>query len=236
MSTGAREAARAVLSASPLFSALSPARLGQLVALARFREHDVGETVFREGEDADAVYAVLTGLVQAVTSGEDGSEIVVREIGPGEVLGELAVLHRGVRSASIVCVSQTSLLRIGRREFLELIDSDRALSRELLAVLARKVAEATAQLADLAFRSLVMRLARKLLELAEGAQVADRPGREVELRTSQQELARRLGCSRESVNKHLRDLEMRGWIRLGRGRIAILDPAALGRFGGTPTL
>lgn len=216
----------AAFATSPLFAGWTAAQLDRLVALGRVRRFAAGAVLFRTGDPADAAYAVLTGHLHAVLGSADGREMVVRKFGPGEVLGELAVLHGGPRSATLVCVSSTDLLRIDGRAFLQLVEGDPALSHALLAALARRLADTTVQLSDLAFRALPARLAGKLLELAEtDDDGAGAPG--LEIRISQQELASLLGCARESVNKHLRTFEDRGWIVLGRTRLAIRDPEAL---------
>lgn len=218
----------AAFSKSPLFSALTGPQLDRLAALGGVCRFERGAVIVREGEPADAVYAVLQGHVEVLRQAEDGREIVLREIRAGEVAGELAVLHAGVRTATIVCRAQTECLRIDGRDFLALVHGDAAIAAALLAALSRRIAEMTEQMSDLAFLELPARVAKKILELA-GA--GDDP-----VRVSQQELARHLACSRESVNKHLRAFAARGWIDVGRNQVRILRAEPLRAFAGLEPL
>ncbi len=228
------EEVRAVLARSPLFSALPAADVDRVVALARRRRLDEGEILFHRGEETDSVYAILRGRVRVVSPGEDGREVVLRILQPGEILGEISVFYGGRRTASIVAAEPCELLVIGRRAFLELIEQHPRLATGLLAALAERVAELTEQLSDFALNSLPVRLARRILELAEIYGKATPGGLRIDAGISQQDLASWVGTTREAVNKHLRAWATRGVIRLDRAAVTILRREELERLAGGP--
>ncbi|NJN64630.1 MAG: Crp/Fnr family transcriptional regulator [Acidobacteria bacterium] len=218
---------RTLLGRSLLFRALAPADLDRIISLARIRDLNPGETLFRKGEPADAVYAVLRGSVRVVSRSEDGREVTLRILPAGEVFGELGLLHQGHRTATIVAGEDCGVLAIGRREFMGLLEQRPKVAIQLLGALAARIDELTAELSDLVFLGLPARLAKKLLELARlyGEPCGD--GIRIARRVSQQDLANLVGTSRESVNKQLRSWEERGILEVRRWQLTLRQPATL---------
>lgn len=218
---------RTVFSASLLFRSLDPEDQERLLAVAALRDLGPGEALFRKGDDADAVYVVLRGSVQVVSNSEDGRERTLRILAPGSVVGELGILHRGKRTATIVGGDDCTLLAIGRRDFLRLVEAHPKLAVQMLGALAARIDELTSELSDLFFLGVPARLAKKLLDLAAlyGEPAAE--GLKIAHGVSQQDLANLVGTSRESINKQLRRWEEQGLIRIRRRELTVLRPAAL---------
>jgi NTE family protein len=123
------------LSHAPLFHTVERAALERLAAGAETVSLRGGEYLFREGDDADRLYVVRSGRLRVVVHGEDG-ERVVREVGPGDVLGELALLTGSPRSASVRGVRDSELLSLHASAFDVLLAEDAEFSRALLRELA----------------------------------------------------------------------------------------------------
>jgi ATP-binding cassette subfamily B protein len=113
MSNGRLEALRDV----PLL-ALLPADLRSLVA-ERFEAatHGFGSVIVREGEPADAFYVLVSGRARVVKRGEDGKEISLNSLRPGESFGETALLERTTRTATVRASSDVEVLRLDRSAF-----------------------------------------------------------------------------------------------------------------------
>jgi CRP-like cAMP-binding protein len=215
-------ARRALLARSPLFAPLAARDLDRILQLARAKRLESGQVLFQKGDPAESVYAIVSGRVRVVSTSDDGKEVVLRILRGGDVFGELGLLHDGHRTATVIGAEPCELLSIGRRDFLSLVESDARVTIPLLAVLAERIADLTDQLSDLVFHGLPVRLAKRLIELAEGYGRETAEGVLIEAKLSQQDLANLVGTSRESVNKQLRAWEEGGWLRVERGGVLLL--------------
>ncbi len=124
------------LARSPLFAGLEPRLLEQLAERSRPIRLGAGEWLFREGDPGDAMYLVRAGRLEVVAG---PSEVVVRELGRGDALGELALLTSSPRSASVRAARASDLLVIDREHFEELLQSSPALSRSLNRILGEQL-------------------------------------------------------------------------------------------------
>jgi CRP-like cAMP-binding protein len=216
--------ARDALRACGLFSHADDATLDALAAALRTRRFRKGETVFHQDDPGDALFIVASGSVKVVLPSNEGSEpAIVAVLGPGEFFGELALLDGAPHSATIVAVEPTETLVLRREAFLDLIDTEPALRRALLASLAAEIRRLTGHVEDLHFLDLPGRLASRIVRLA-----ADRPrepGGAVRIPWpyTQSELAGMIGGSRQSVNRLLSDLADEGLVRLERDVLIVTD-------------
>ena len=121
----------------PLFDGLAPADLGAIAEVAEERSFADGELLATEGELGDELLIVASGSVR-VEAG--GSEIARR--GPGEVVGEMSLITRGPRMASLVADGDVRAIRIGRREFESMIHDRPDIGIGVMRVLAQRLAEA----------------------------------------------------------------------------------------------
>ncbi len=220
-----------VIRQSELFTGLDPSLLHRIASAAERTNARAGEILFQQGDPADAVWGVLSGRVTETIRNEDGREMTVNVIEPGEVFGEVAVLDWGPRRYETVAVEDSALFRINRRQFLELLETSPELCFRVFALLCSHLRGASDALEDAALQKFPARLAKRLMILA--ANNGDTPGEEVAnagtavLSVSQNELARLTGVNREAVNRHLRGWEKKGLLTLKRGQIEINDMAAL---------
>lgn len=219
-----------MLAKSPFFSTLPAADLDRVVSLARRRKIPEGRALFFRGDESDAVYAILSGRVRVVSPAEDGREVVLRIQQAGEIVGELSMFHGGRRTANVVASEPCELLVLGRRAFLGLIEQHPRVAVGLLKALSARIAELTEQLSDFALRALPVRLARRLLDLADIYGEPTPEGLRIDARISQQDLAGWVGTTREAVNKHLRAWEDQGLLRLDRVAITIVRRGELERL------
>jgi len=105
------------LSRIPLFQRLTPEELEQLAAEVDQVKFDPDETIFNEQDKGDALYVVETGSVRIWVLDEDVEAVTLKELGPGEFFGELAVLDRGPRSTNATAMGETTLHRLSSDDF-----------------------------------------------------------------------------------------------------------------------
>ncbi len=192
-----------------IFSSMKPNELDQLLTATTTRRLKAKQTLCHKGDPGNQLYGILSGCLKILTTGKDGRDIVFTLMGPGEVLGEIALLDGEKRSATVVAVEPTELL-------------------SLAGVLASRVRRLSDRAEDRQTMPLPARIAKRLLSLSERHGKRPIVGGPVEVRLSQQDLADLVGTTRESVNKQLRAWQNEGIVELGRGRVVLERPEALG--------
>lgn len=217
----------------PLLARLPEVDLRALASRGHVRTYDAGDVIFREGAPGDSLYVVIEGSVRVALHSAEGEEATVAVLGPGEFVGDLALLDGRPRSASAIASQPTKTLIMTRDDFIEWLSGRSSAALALLEALSLRVRRTDEVLTDLAFLDLPHRLAKRLLRLATLYPEAQAPGAasgKVRLRVTQSELASMLGVSRESVNKQLNLFAREGWIELGRGSVTLVDSEALRTF------
>jgi CRP/FNR family cyclic AMP-dependent transcriptional regulator len=207
-----------------LFVDVPEAELALLAGRLRRRRYARGQIIFTQGDPGTNLCLVEEGRVRISVASDDGKELVLRMLGPGDFFGELALLDGEPRSADAIAHEPCVLLLLPREEFLAFLDERPGVAALLLAALSRKLRVTTQQAQEVAFLDVPSRLARALLGVAG-------PGDPPVCRLTQSELAGLVGTTRESVNKWLGQFERRGLVSRRRGAITLLDRAGLQRQG-----
>jgi CRP/FNR family cyclic AMP-dependent transcriptional regulator len=195
---------------------LGEAELKAISQRAVTRAFPKNTVVVSEGDQTDSLYIVVSGRTKIYVSDDKGKEIVLNHAGPGEYFGEL-VLDGGPRSASVMTLEPTRFLVVPKADFTEFVAKSPEFSLHLIRKLIRRVRALTDNVKSLALMDVYGRVARMLLEMAkerDGALV-------IEDRPTQQDMASRVGASREMVNRILKDLSEGGYITVARDRITI---------------
>lgn len=201
---------------SPYFHSVAASSRARLAAGATEVSFRRGRVLFLEGEDPGGVYLVRTGLVRLFVTELDGSETTVRIAGAGELVGELAVLDGGTRSASAIALRAVTAFRIPVDLFAAELPDDGTVARGVLRGLVALVRDNTRRLVIERSHRLESIVARLLL---------DDPA--LLRRVTQGELAGLLGANRQSLNQILRAWEREGIIGRRDGRMHLSEPSTL---------
>lgn len=193
---------------------ISPA-LRALAERSEPRRYRKGVLLIQEGDQGDTLYIVLSGKVRAYSQGDNDREITYGVYGAGEYIGEIS-LDGGPRSASVMTLEPTVCVVIPRQTLLMHIGQYPEFAFELLSKVIRRARSATLSAKQLALNDVYGRLRALLDSLAQasepsGAQPGEAPSRRVP-RLTHQDMANRLGCSREMVSRLMKDLETGGYI------------------------
>lgn len=198
------------------FAHLDEAALRALAPHAAVRSFPKGAVVVNEGDETDSLYVVLSGRVKAYVSEEDGREMVVNTIAAGGYFGEL-VLDGGPRSASIMTLEPCRFLVIPLSDVEGLLERNPAFARDLIYELIGKVRSLTRKVLDLALKDVYGRFVRFIEEHA-----VDQGGTlTVPERLTQQDIAARIGGSREMVSRIVKDLTAGGYISIDAKHITV---------------
>ena len=195
---------------------LNEAELRTLCQRAIVRTFAKNTVVVSEGDKTDSLYIVVSGRVKIYVSDDQGKEIVLNQAGAGEYFGEM-VLDAGPRSASVMTLETTRFLVVPREDFAAFLAESPEFALHLIRKLIRRVRALTHDIKSLALMDVYGRVARMLLELAverDGALL-------IEDRPTQQDMANRVGASREMVSRILRELAAGGYIEVARDRITV---------------
>ena len=209
-----------VLARNPLFGRLPAEDIARLAGYAHVRPMRRGETLFRRGDPGAGLLAVLQGKVRVMLPSDDGKDIVLNTIRPGEVVGEMALLDGRPRSADAVALTDGRIMTLDRREVLPLLEAHPKLALAVIEVLCDRLRRTSTQVEELMFQPLEVRLARALLRLAAAQRLAS-------VAITQKELAEVVGASRESVNRLLKAWESDRTVSLIPGRVTIRNEATM---------
>jgi CRP/FNR family transcriptional regulator, cyclic AMP receptor protein len=213
-----------------LFGKLTASEIDALISYSRVERYRAGREIFAKGSPGQSLMAVLRGSVKISSLSDSGKEIVFTIFNAGDIFGEIAMLDGDERSADATALTDCELLVLNRRDLLPVLEHRADLCLILLKVLCRKLRLTTEQVEDVIFRHLQSRVAKALVQLAEGVGLPGIHGPSVELHVSQRELGSMAGGSRESVNKHLQIWHRQGLIDLSKGSIMIRDLETIRRL------
>jgi CRP/FNR family cyclic AMP-dependent transcriptional regulator len=206
------------LSRQPLFADLSPTELAPLVGLVRRQRYPRGTVLFTQGELGSTAFIVRSGLVEIVVASGDGRDLVLYEVRPGDHFGEMALLEGGPRSASAVCREASEVLAISREDLLAELQRHPSIMLRMLQAMSRRLRLTDRRLERLVFHDAAIRLAEALWE----ASHVEGDWRLARIR--QDDLAARVGVSRQTINKLLGEWRRAGLVSIGRGQIRLPDP------------
>ncbi len=220
-------ARRAALAASPLFQRLDPAQIDAVLAETQLRRAARGSVLLQRGHPSAGVSLLVAGRVRIGLVAEDGREVTLALLGPGDVIGEMSVLDGEPVAADATAMEDCLLLTIERARFLRLLRGSGDLCLRLMAVLAQRLRRSNAALEDMALQDLPTRLGRLILRLARDYGSPVPRGQRIQVKLSQQDIAAIVGASREKVNRQLRQWEEQGVLARDAGHLLLLRPAAL---------
>jgi CRP-like cAMP-binding protein len=173
--------------------------------------------------------AVLAGRCRAGNVSSEGKEVTLNVMGPGEIIGEIALLDGKPRSADVVAIEDTTVMVVERRNFLPFVMRSETMVERLLIVLCDRLRRTSIALEEIALFDLPARLARLLLKLAGvyGRKLPEDQGIRIDIKMSQRDLSTLVASSRESVNKQLRIWREAGIIDLVENHLIIRNSRAL---------
>ena len=204
---------------------LPPDLLLSLAHHGAVRSFPAQTILIHEGDTSQSVYILLEGRVKVYTSGEDGRVFVLAELSAGEYLGELSIAGEP-RSASVQTLEPTRCRIVQRDEWAAFLAAQPGFAQHLMHKLMHQVRQLTEQVRALALQDVYARVAQLLTGLSEpvGTQ------RVLRHRLTQQDIADRVGASREMVNRVMKELTAGGYVTTDAERRLVLCKAFPARW------
>jgi CRP-like cAMP-binding protein len=210
-----------------LLDLLDPVERAALLGLGRRRCFPAHTIVMFEGDRAHYVVAVMSGDLKVSTT-LAGHEVVLDVVGPGSLIGELAVIEEIERSAMVVALTDVDAVVIDAHRFRDYLDDHPAVVRKLFRSVASRLRDTSRRQVEYGALDAVGRVCRRLVELADryGADT-DHGTTEITAPLTQSDIAAWAGLSREAVVRVLRDLRALGWVQTSARSIVVVDVAAV---------
>lgn len=201
---------------TPLFLGLDENELRALSAHANVQTFQKNAIIVNAGDRTDSIFIIRSGRVKVFLTNEDGKEVTLNVHGPGEYFGEM-VLDEGPRSASVITLETSKFLIISKTDFKRFLGEHPAFAMKLIDRLMHRVRGLTENVRNLALLDVYGRVARLLLELA-----TERDGKLVVTeKLTQQDIADRVGSSREMISRIFKELVAGGYIDVENRQITI---------------
>ena len=213
-----------------LIESLTPEEQGELQRSSCVQKFDAGETVFRPSGEPKSVYLLVDGAIRIYRLSDKGSEATFGYVQPGEVFGELAALIEVGRESYAEATTPSVVWCIPIDLFRRLLGWRSGVGIEVSRQLAERLKRIERRVEGLMFHDARRRLAVVLRELADHFGVHRGGGVEIDGDFTQAELATIVGCSRQTLNQCLRELEGLGLAEMKRRRVRLSDLDALREF------
>jgi CRP-like cAMP-binding protein len=217
---------RTLLAQSAIFRGCSAAALDDLVRRLQVRTRASGTLIVAQDEPGDAMFILAQGRVKVALFGENGRELTLTELRPGEFFGEMSLIDSRPRSANVVAMDDATVLALTRDSFLQHVKQHPQTALNIMGELSKRLRRADETIASLALHDVESRLVRTLLRLAREDGEQSDGGLLLRRRPTQQDLANMVGSCRETISRTFTSMIKRGLL-IPRGRAVVLTQKLL---------
>ena len=212
------------------FSGLTGDALELLAARTRRRVYPPNTVLFQHGDQGNCLYVVASGIVNIQRTNAHGHTMHIAHRGPGEAIGELALIDGEPRMADAVTATECDLLRLASDDFLSTLDHYPRMGLSIIRCLANRLRQAADDVESVTEVDVTGRVCRLLLDLKETYGTDPVPGgQRLRIVLTQQNIGERIWATREAVNRALADLKRAGAVRVDGREIVILRESELHR-------
>ncbi len=222
---------RAALAGHRWFAGEDRAVLDALAVTARPLAVARGTTLFARGDPGERLLLVRDGVIRISTLSLEGRETVLSFVHEGELLGEIAALDGGPRTADATAMTPVTAYAWPRRAFLDVMRAHPDFALRVVALLCERLRQTNAMVEAAVQLSMPARVARGLASLLRTAGRETAEGWRLDFKLTQRDLGAYVGLARENVNRQLKQWEQAGLVRLERGEIVVRDRAGVERLG-----
>ena len=213
-----------------LFRDLPDEVLARLTKRARQRRIAPGEAVFQQGETAHSFYLLLSGRLKVTQVTEEGQQLVVRVVYPGDLFGFARALNRPDYPGTSRAAVESEVVGWPMPEWDTLVESNPRLALNAIQTIGQRLDEAHTRLREMSTQDVERRVAHAVLRLIRQAGRREGEGIRIDFPISRQDIAEMTGTTLHTVSRILSGWEGRGLVRGGRQRITVLDVDGLGRI------
>ncbi|MGB5439119.1 MAG: Crp/Fnr family transcriptional regulator [Gammaproteobacteria bacterium] len=200
----------------PLFYGLSKQALAEVEQHGTVKSYKKNTIVINQDDETYTLYIILSGSVKVFVSSEDGREVVLNHQQTGDYFGDLAMIDKQPRVASVITMEPSKFMVISREDFLSCLSQHPEIGINLIRPMTSRMRMLAKNVGNLALLDVYGRVARTLLD-----QSQKQDDVLVTEKMTQQEIADMVGASRAMVSRILKDLKVGGYISIDKKRITI---------------
>jgi CRP/FNR family cyclic AMP-dependent transcriptional regulator len=187
---------------------------------SRIRKYKAKKTIIHLGDYSESLFYILSGSVTVATEDSDGREIILAYLNPGDFAGEMGLFETNPRSARIRAKTNCELGELSYKKFLKLSENHPELLFAVARQLAKQLASTSTKVRDLAFMDVSGRVAGALINLCQQPDAHPMVDCTI-IRSTRQEIAKLIGCSREMVGRVLKQFDEANYISLRGKKILV---------------
>ncbi|HEB82169.1 MAG TPA: cAMP-activated global transcriptional regulator CRP [Gammaproteobacteria bacterium] len=190
--------------------------LEHLLKFSHRKTYKTRQIIIREGDVSDSLYYIIEGSVSVLTESENGEEIILAQLNQGDFFGEAGLFdldlnEEGKRTARVIARTDSVIASISYSQFRSIVNEDPAVMFLLTGQIFNRLKKTSQKVRDLIFLDVKGRIAHALLELSQQPDALTHPDG-MQIKTTRQDLAKMVGCSREMAGRVLKELEEDGLI------------------------
>lgn len=204
------------LKKTTLFCGMDQSDIEMVAAQAVTRQFPKNTVIVSQGDETDSFYVIVQGKVDVFLQNDKGKEIIINTLGLCESFGELAPLGRIPRQASIITTEDSTFGIISRQVFMDTLLVKPSIGMRIIDLLIGRIQDLTEEVSSLALEDVYNRVVRVLYKHAD--EVGDKLVTE---KLTQQDIASRVGATREMVHRILKELKTGGYISIEGKHITI---------------
>lgn len=212
-----------------LFAGLSFQEMRHMRRITRMETFEKGELVYLPGDPSDAVYLLKKGRVKIFKVNDDGREVLLTILEPGEIFGEVEALSGDRRETLVQVLEKAMVCEIQRADFDQYLQRYPHVGGRIIKLMGVRLRAIETRVGELVFKSAPARLATVLLNLSETMGELNEQGVRLQARLTHQNLANLIGTSRETVSIMLNQFSKRGLVIQDHRHIIILDKDQLAK-------
>jgi len=206
-----------------LFAGLSWKEMRHMQRITKMESYDKGGMLYLPGDSSDAVYLLKKGRVKISRVNDDGREVLLAILEPGEIFGEVEALSGDDRDTLVQALEKTMVCEIRREDFNQYLHKYPHVGGRIIKLMGTRLRSVESRIGELVFKSAPARLATSLLRLAESMGEPENRGIRLQARLTHQNLANLIGTSRETVSTLMSQFSQRGLLLQEDRKILILD-------------
>ncbi len=195
-------------------------RVEEFLTHCHRRRYPAKSTIIYAGDTGDILYYIIKGSVTVIIEDDDGREMIVAYLNPGDFFGEMGIFGHDDRSAWIRAKTECEVGEISYAKFMELTETNPDFLFALAKQMANRLRDTTRKVGDLAFLDVTGRVARTLLELTKQPDAMTHPDG-MQIKITRQEIGRIVNCSREMAGRVLKTLEEQDLISVSGKTIVV---------------
>jgi CRP-like cAMP-binding protein len=205
-----------------IFKGLDPRAIDRLAERLKTLTFPKDAVIVNQDDPGDAMFIIQKGRVKVVLFGDNGREVILSMLRPGDFFGEMSLLDGQPRSANVIAIEKAQVLVLAREDFVAHLRENPETGLKILAEMCLRLRRADEVIGNLALLDVYGRVARVLIDLAQREGESSDEGVVIRVRPTQQELAAMIGTSRETVSRVLSEFQRRGFLSM-QGKAVLLS-------------